>query len=364
MLVPCGKVKADIFDILQKSKYGDAWRIKCRVIAKGGVGITLDSVLSKLPTPFPSQSIAEILNLPESKTLRENLIICEERWGWYTSSTPPTWKWVNLDPEKWRIHVISTPSSVPSSEEIVLFTALRRFGKAGVYRNYKVLGSIGDVEVWRYKDEIRTDEQHLAEDEQLRAEAERQHKDKAKQARLEEDRKRKELDYKRSKNITSIDDNAQEKRFIFEIVFHYSAKDLLKDRNIASISPESRRNIFDLYKIKAPMDIINCKVKEEDQAVIGCQMVILIIRAEQKTVDYGFVLARLSKPVGFIISEKASPGTAAADFGVDVTRFVFPKDLKEEAEIKALVVICEEVDIAGFQDPERQKIRQIDSRIE
>jgi len=136
-------------DDLQKSKYGDADRIKCRVILRGGAGQTLDSFMAG---SFPRHvaQMAGVLGLDGAKVLRENLVLCEKRYYW--GGAMRGYKWFEVENTK-RI-AISTPSRVPSSEDIVIYTSKRVPGKKGEYRNYEYLGTVGEVEVWRYTDRI------------------------------------------------------------------------------------------------------------------------------------------------------------------------------------------------------------------
>ncbi len=142
----------DAYQKAAKSKYGDADRIKCTVLATGNAGEAIDGVLAGIGLPFAPARIASTLNLPGSGVLKENLIVCEKRWYWGGARGGNKW----LKSSYIETLVISTPSSVPSSSEIVLFTSRKNIGKKTESRNYQILGTIGDVEVWRYVDEVRT----------------------------------------------------------------------------------------------------------------------------------------------------------------------------------------------------------------
>ena len=142
----------DTYQKAAKSKYGDADRIKCTVLATGGVGDVVDGVLAGIGLPFAPARLASTLNLPGSGILKENLIVCEKRWYWGGARGGNKW----LKSDYVETLVISTPSSLPSSSEIVIFTSRKTMGKKVETRNYKVLGTIGEVEVWRYTDEVRT----------------------------------------------------------------------------------------------------------------------------------------------------------------------------------------------------------------
>lgn len=141
----------DAYQKAAKSKYGDANRIRCTVLATGGVGKTVDDVLAGIGLPFKPGRLASTLNLPGSGILDETLIICEKRWYWGGARGGNKW----LKSSSVETLVISTPSSVPSSSEVVIFTTRKEIGKSTEIRNYKVLGTIGDVEVWRYTGEVR-----------------------------------------------------------------------------------------------------------------------------------------------------------------------------------------------------------------
>lgn len=137
-------------DAVAKNKFGDSDRIKCRVIAVGGPGTVLDRVLSKAPENIAANTVAEALKLKAPKELRENLILCEKRWV-----RGRDFQWVELEPQFRRLLLISTPSSVPSSDSIVIFTSKRVPGKKVEDANVVTIGTVGDVRIWRYTDEVR-----------------------------------------------------------------------------------------------------------------------------------------------------------------------------------------------------------------